>query len=242
MRLAYKSRGAGSELLQTASINDMGGEVMRAVYMLTAMCVGLFLVAGCVAHTKPSGSADTRAAVKDELIAESVDWGGIAKEAGRAMLDSPLFLEYLDAYKIDTMRAGALSDVSGDVAASAQLVKPDTRPLVSLSDIQNNTSEHIDMEMMTEQLRTVLNDSRVLRFNTRGSKENTTGEESSVKGAEQNSAEQGGAKVDLSLSGKITERAAVGGNGSGMSYSLNMILTDVHSGETVWTYDREFKR
>ncbi|MBQ4106587.1 MAG: hypothetical protein IJC73_03300 [Lentisphaeria bacterium] len=219
--------------------------------LLMLSATGLLLASGCATSSDYVEATDTTVAVKNVDRMSSSDWVVITQEAGQALLNSPLFDEYLAAYKIDAEQT---------ILDAAQAGKPLTtreklnvrKPLLMLSTIQNNTSEHIDSRLLTERLREILFNSGKVRFTSYAA-----GEGQSIDGAtaavrtlqhdpnvnQSTVAKKGKVNAyDLSLSGSIIKQSAQAGRDREISYTFSLILTDNVTGEGVWAYTREIKR
>ena len=225
---------------------------MKLNKMLIGAIASSILLAGCA--TTQSGyvdANDTTIAAKNKNRMSSSDWVIISQEAGNAMLTSPLFQEYLEAFKIDAAAAMKDAEAAGEkVTTREKLVA--TKPVLMLSTIQNNTGEHIDSKLMTERLREVLFNSGKVRFTTYAAGEGQNIDEASagaralvydpnIKRRTLKTTNSVNA-YDLSLGGSIIKQTAQEGRLNEISYTFSLTLTDTATGEGVWTYTKEIKR
>ena len=222
----------------------------RFVSLLLSAAV-LALIAGCGTTSDYVDASDTTAAVKNANRMSSSDWVVITEQAGRALLTSPQFDEYLAAYRIDAEKALRDAEQSGTAVSARERLNA-LKPLLMLSTIQNNTGEHIDARLLTERLREVLFNSGKVRFTTYAAGEGQsidpgTGAVRQLQydpNVNQRTVAQKG-KVnayDLSLSGAIIKQTASSGRDRELSYTFTLTLTDNVTGEGVWAYTREIKR
>ena len=171
----------------------------------------------------------------------------ISQEAGNALLSSPLFAEYLEAYRIDAEKALKKAEAAGEELSTREKMTA-MKPLLMLSTIQNNTSEHIDAKLMTERLREVLFNSGKVRFTTYAAGEGQS-IDSATAAARQLQHDPNVNKrtlmkkgkvnaYDLSLSGVIIKQTAQDGRANELSYTFSLTLTDNNTGEGVWAYTK----
>ncbi len=221
-------------------------------FMLSALAA-LTLLVGCTSTT-PSDyvdATDTTIAVKNRNRMSSSDWMIISQEAAQALLTSPLFQEYLTAYQIDAENILQEAEAAGDKLTTREKLTYG-KPLLMLSVIENNTSEHIDSKLMTERLREVLFNSGKVRFTTYVAGEGQSFDDATAYARElhndpnvnQRTVMKKG-KVnayDLSLAGVIIRQTARAGRENEISYMFSLTLTDSNTGEGVWAYTKEIKR
>ncbi len=139
---------------------------MKLNRLLIGGVAATLLLAGCV--STPSGyvdANDTTQAAKNRNRMSSSDWVIITENAGNALLTSPLFQEYLEAYKIDADAALKEAEAAGEKMSAREKITAH-KPLLILASIKNNTGEHIDSKLLTERLREVLFNSGKVRFTT----------------------------------------------------------------------------
>lgn len=222
-----------------------------AFAVILAGSVALMLVAGCATTSEYVDSSNTTVAVKNLDRMSSSDWVLITQEAGNALLSSPLFAEYLEAYSIDAKKALQKAEAAGEEITTREKLTRQ-KPLLMLSTIQNNTSEHIDSKLMTERLREILFNSGKVRFTTYAAGEGqivdaaTAGarelqRDPNVKKSSLMKKNQVNA-YDLTLGGAIIKQTAQSGRDNELSYTFTLTLTDSRTGEGVWAYTKEIKR
>ena len=223
---------------------------MKHMLLLPAAAFAVFL-SSCGTDSHYVDATDTTVAVKNKTRMSSSDWVLITQEAGNALLSSPLFEEYLAAYKLDAEAAFKKAEESGVKMTAREKISA-MKPLLMLSTIQNNTSEHIDSKLLTERLREILFNSGKVRFTTYAA-----GTDQSIDAAtgqardlsrdpninKETALKKGTVHAyDLSLAGVIIKQTAQDGRNNEMSYTFSLTLTDNSTGEGVWTYTKEIKR
>ncbi len=219
--------------------------------LISGLAAIALLTGGCATQSSYVDASDTTAAVKNKDRMSSSDWVVISQEAGNALLNSPLFEEYLTAYKIDSEKAMKEAEAAGEELSTREKLTA-SKPLLMLSTIQNNTSEHIDSKLMTERLREVLFNSSKVRFTTYAAGDGQ-GIDSATADARQLKKDSNVRKstvmkkgkvnaYDLSLAGVIIKQTAKDGRANELSYTFSLTLTDSNTGEGVWTYTKEIKR
>ena len=225
--------------------------MMKIITVIPAGCAALALLAGCATSSEYVDASDTTIAVKNKDRMSSSDWVIISQEAGNALLSSPLFAEYLEAYRIDAEKALKKAEAAGEELSTREKMTA-MKPLLMLSTIQNNTSEHIDAKLMTERLREVLFNSGKVRFTTYAAGEGQS-IDSATAAARQLQHDPNVNKrtlmkkgkvnaYDLSLAGVIIKQTAQDGRANELSYTFSLTLTDNNTGEGVWAYTKEIKR
>ncbi len=211
----------------------------------------LLFGAGCGTPSDYVDATDTTIAVKNKDRMSSSDWVVITQEAGNALLSSPLFAEYLEAYRMDADKLLKQAEAGGEQFSSREKLTL-LKPLLMLSVIQNNTSEHIDTRLLTERLREVLFNSGKVRFTTYAAGVEQSTDAATVVARtlrnDPNVNQRTVAKTgkvnayDLSLSGVIIKQTAQDGRANEISYTFSLTLTDTQTGEGVWAYTKEIKR
>ena len=224
---------------------------MRKTLFISAVCGAAALLAGCATESHYVDATDTTIAVKNKNRMSSSDWVVITQDAGNALLSSPLFEEYLQAYKIDAEAAMKEAEAAGEKLTTREKISA-MKPLLMLSGIQNNTSEHIDSKLLTERLREILFNSGKVRFTTYAAGEGQSIDAATAQARElskdPNVKKRTAMKknsvhaYDLSLGGVIIKQTAQSGRENEMSYTFSLTLTDSSTGEGVWTYTKEIKR
>lgn len=224
---------------------------MRKKLFISAVCGAAAVLAGCSTESHYVDATDTTIAVKNKNRMSSSDWVVITQDAGNALLSSPLFEEYLQAYKIDAEAAMKEAEAAGEKLTTREKISA-MKPLLMLSGIQNNTSEHIDSKLLTERLREILFNSGKVRFTTYAAGEGQSIDAATAQARElskdPNVKKRTAMKknsvhaYDLSLGGVIIKQTAQSGRENEMSYTFSLTLTDSNTGEGVWTYTKEIKR
>ena len=98
---------------------------MKLIPLIPVGCAALALLAGCATSSEYVDASDTTIAVKNKDRMSSSDWVIISQEAGNALLSSPLFAEYLEAYRIDAEKAMKKAEAAGKMV---RVYVPETRP------------------------------------------------------------------------------------------------------------------
>lgn len=123
-----------------------------------------------------------------------------------------------------------------------------TKPLVTISDIKNKTSEFIDTRSITDSIRTQLLKSGTLRFATDidGMKNQTD------ELARQNQSglykKQGSAKMgkmqgaQYRIEGNITSIVKRGSDVKDVYYKFSLIMTDTENGTIEWADEKEIRK
>ena len=223
---------------------------MKFLLLLSAVAAVLFTVS-CETDSQYVDATDTTVAVKNKNRMSSSDWVLITQDAGNALLASPLFQDYLDAYRIDAEAAIRDAEAAGEKITTREKLTA-MKPLLMLSTIQNNTSEHIDSKLLTERLREILFNSGKVRFTTYAAGSGQSIDAATAQARQlrhdpnikKRTAQQKGTvhAYDLSLAGVIIKQTAQDGRNNEMSYTFSLTLTDNSTGEGVWTYTKEIKR
>jgi uncharacterized protein (TIGR02722 family) len=122
------------------------------------------------------------------------------------------------------------------------------KPTITLSDIKNKTSEHIDTRAIALKIRTQLAKSQVVRFMsdkadeahalTELQRQGQSGRYKASKSVKMGNAE--GAKY--SLYGEITSIVKRADDIKNVDYILNLTLEDLDSSEIVWTEEKEIRK
>ena len=214
----------------------------------SSAAAAMLLLAGCGTSSEYVNANDTTVAVKNKDRMSSSDWVVITQEAGNALLASPLFAEYLSAYRMDADEAIRASNEKLSTREKLNYYKP----LLMLSTIQNNTGEHIDTRLLTERLREILFNSGKVRFTTYAAGRGQTIDSATANVRDlayddnvktSTVAKKGKVKAyDLSLGGAIIKQTARDGRANELSYTFTLTLTDNETGEGVWSYTKEIKR
>lgn len=122
------------------------------------------------------------------------------------------------------------------------------KPTITISDIKNKTSEHIDTRAIALKIRTQLSKSQTVRFMndkadekhalTELQRQGQSGRYKSSKTVKMGNAE--GAKY--SLYGEITSIVKRADDVKNIDYILNLTLEDLDSSEIVWTEEKEIRK
>ncbi|MDD5214019.1 MAG: penicillin-binding protein activator LpoB [Methylococcales bacterium] len=122
------------------------------------------------------------------------------------------------------------------------------KPTITISDIKNKTSEHIDTRAIALKIRTQLSKSQAVRFMgdkadeshalTELQRQGQSGRYKASKSVKMGNAE--GAKY--SLYGEITSIVKRADDVKNIDYILNLTLEDLDSSEIVWTEEKEIRK
>jgi uncharacterized protein (TIGR02722 family) len=122
------------------------------------------------------------------------------------------------------------------------------KPTITVSDIKNKTSEHIDTRAIALKIRTQLQKSQTVRFMsdkadekhalTELQRQGQSGRYKASKTVKMGNAE--GAKY--SLYGEITSIVKRADDVKNIDYILNLTLEDLDSSEIVWTEEKEIRK
>lgn len=128
------------------------------------------------------------------------------------------------------------------------ITKSREKPTITISDIKNKTSEHIDTRAIALKIRTQLSKSQVVRFMgdkadekhalTELQRQGQSGRYKASKTVKMGNAE--GAKY--SLYGEITSIVKRADDIKNVDYILNLTLEDLDSSEIVWTEEKEIRK
>lgn len=122
------------------------------------------------------------------------------------------------------------------------------KPTITISDIKNKTSEHIDTRAISLKIKNQLLKSQVVRFMsdkmdekhalTELQRQGQSGRYKASKTVKMGNAE--GAKY--SLYGEITSIVKQAGDVKNIDYILNLTLEDLDSSEIVWNEEKEIRK
>lgn len=140
----------------------------------------------------------------------------------------------------------AASSAVQDLLQNGALDKVSKPPAVLvLSRIVNNTSQQIDMDLLTQKIRVALLNSGKATFTTTMGLGGTA-EDPMAKGMQQQNEFMNDSKPqplpDFSLSGKIIETKARSGDTRQTTYSFQLTLTDSKTGLAVWANEKEITK
>ena len=140
----------------------------------------------------------------------------------------------------------AANDATSDLLASGRLDKVANPPaVIAISRIVNNTSQQIDLALLTKKIRVaLLNSGKAQTTTTLGL--DGTAEDPMAKGLQQEaqfkSDQQTTRTPDFTLSGKIIQTVARDGSTSQSTFSFQLSLTDARSGLAVWEGEKEITK
>ena len=122
------------------------------------------------------------------------------------------------------------------------------KPTITISDIKNKTSEHIDTRAIALKIRTQLSKSQAVRFMgdkadekhalTELQRQGQSGRYKASKSVKMGNAE--GAKY--SLYGEITSIVKRADDIKNIDYIINLTLEDLDSSEILWTEEKEIRK
>jgi uncharacterized protein (TIGR02722 family) len=138
--------------------------------------------------------------------------------------------------------ADAADTMIQSLIESGELDKAGTQPaVIAMSRIKNNTTEQIDVDMLTKKIRTALNKSGKARTTTTvglgGKAEDPLAKGEGQRAEFFNDGDDPAvkqARPQFTLSGKIIEDRAKAGSTRQTSYIFQLSLTDVKNGLAVW--------
>jgi len=137
----------------------------------------------------------------------------------------------------------AADTMTSELLASGALDKVSNPPAVlAISRIVNNTSQQMDMDLLTKKIRVALLQSgKAVTTTTVGL--GGTAEDPMAKGIQQEndfkSDQQSTRTPDFTLSGKIIQLAVKAGNTSQSTFSFQLSLTNPKTGLAVWEGEKE---
>lgn len=215
---------------------------------LLAAGSSIFLLAGCGSGPRMMDANDTSTNPRSMHQIVSEDWVEISRKGADAVLRSPVFDDYLAAYRDRAVAAYTKEHPGAEVPSSIRRAKP----LLMLSVIQNNTDEHINTQLMTERISEQLLNSGKVRLTSAAAGAGQLLDPASAQARQLATASDFDQKTvlkkgtlkayDLSLSGTIIKQTASVGRARTLSYFFSLILTDNRTGEVVWKYTDELKR
>ena len=216
--------------------------------LLFAAGSSIFLLAGCGSGPRMMDANDTSTNPRSMQKIVSEDWVEISRKGVDAVLKSPVFDDYLTAYRETAVDAYAKAHPGAEIPVSVKRAKP----LLMLSVIQNNTDEHINTQLMTERISEQLLNSGKVRLTSAAAGAGQLIDPASSQARQLSKASDFDQKTvlkpgtlkayDLSLSGTVVKQTASVGRARTLSYFFSLILTDNRTGEVVWKYTDELKR
>ncbi len=221
---------------------------MKNIALSFAAGISLAMLAGCGSGPRMMDANDTSSNPRSMQQIVSEDWVEISRKGVESLLKSPVFDEYLQTYREDSVAAYAKQNPGKDIPASVKRSKP----LLMLSVIQNNTDEHINTQLMTERISEQLLNSGKVRLTSAAAGAGQLIDPASSQARQLSKASDFDQKTvlkpgtlkayDLSLSGVVIKQKAAVGRKRTLSYFFSMLLTDNRTGEVVWKYTDELKR
>ena len=139
------------------------------------------------------------------------------------------------------------------VASMQQIVDLDeygyanTRPVLDVFPVKNNTSQHLDMKSFTDSLRSSLLKTRMFRFVDRSTSQNdvTIMNEQALGGlTDPTKAIQMGQQsaAQMTITGELSEMKTQAGRVTDAYYKFSLQLKDLRTGELVWTDEKEIRK
>lgn len=130
---------------------------------------------------------------------------------------------------------------------SPALSEAKKRPLITMSEVKNKTSEYIDTKAITDTIRTQLTKSGLVKFAVDISEmQNQTDELNRQNSGlyKKNSAKKVGqmAGADFRLDGSITSIVKKSSSLKDVYYKFNLNLVDVESGVLEWSDEKEIRK
>ncbi len=141
--------------------------------------------------------------------------------------------------------------IANELAASVFLAKADEAPIMMIAGVQNRTSEYVDTKSLSDRIRTLLFKTKTVRFVNAARRTDLLKEQGyqAAHATPESQAEVGRQLgANYMLSGALAEMKNRSGRQVRMSrkelnyYKLTMEVTDLTSGELVWTTEEEFAR
>jgi uncharacterized protein (TIGR02722 family) len=122
------------------------------------------------------------------------------------------------------------------------------KPTITIADIKNKTSEHIDTRSIALKIKTQLSKSQTVRFMTdkaddAGSLTELQRQSQSGLYKQSKAAKPGNREAaKYRLHGEITSIVKRAGDIKNIDYILNLTLEDVDAGEDVWSEEKEIRK
>ena len=160
--------------------------------------------------------------------------------------DDPERVELLDD-KFNEADMQAMSQTIVDsITACPEITDAKKKPTVIVDLVKNNTEEHIDIEMLTDKIRTALSKKRTVKFIDKSARE-TMDEEyryneagNVAKEKMKSRGKQTGA--DYLMRGALATNVQQVGNDKFIYYKLTMHLTNVETSEIDCTEEKEIRK
>ena len=121
------------------------------------------------------------------------------------------------------------------------------RPVLDIEPMKNRSQMIVDMQSITDSVRTRLIRSRLFRFvdrSTAGADITIMDEQAQLGLANQRKAIRPGQQsaAEMYLTGSLTDMVTHAGRATDHYYKFTMILKDLRSGEIVWTDEQEIRK
>jgi len=148
---------------------------------------------------------------------------------------------------VEAMVESMLSDEVIFTSFANTTAGDDKRPIIDIEPMQNRTSHHIDMAMITEGIRTQLIRSRKFRFTSRassGTDAEILDEQANAGLVDPNKAVRAGQQIaaQMYLTGSLSEIRNQSGRTTDQYFRFTMTLKDLRTGEIAWTDEKEIRK
>jgi uncharacterized protein (TIGR02722 family) len=160
--------------------------------------------------------------------------------------DDPTRVELLDDKFNEADMQSMADTIVTSIIACPEVEKAAQRPVVIVDRVKNNTEEHIDIQSMTDKIRTALIKSRKVRFVDKDARE-TLDEEyryNEAGNVAANKAKSRGKQTgaDYLMRGAIATNIQQVGNNKFIYYKLTMNLVNLESSEIDCTEEKEIRK
>ncbi len=159
--------------------------------------------------------------------------------------DDPTRVELLDD-KFNEADMQSMADTIVKAVVACPEIGADKRPVVIVDQVKNNTEEHIDMQSLTDKIRTALIKTRRVKFVDKEARE-TLDEEyryneagNVAKEKQKKRGKQTGA--DYVMRGAMATNIQQVGNDKFIYYKLTMNLTNLETSEIDCTEEKELRK
>jgi penicillin-binding protein activator len=130
---------------------------------------------------------------------------------------------------------------------ASPVIQEQSRPVVQVASVQNNTSEHIDTQSITDKIRTTLIQSGKVRFSAAESRNEVIDELEYQRGSgyvDAQTRKQVGKQVgaDFLLTGEISSIAKHRGKVRDLYYKINLNLVNLETGLIDWADEKEIRK
>lgn len=171
---------------------------------------------------------------------------GGPKAFTKGSYDDPERVELLDD-KFNEADMQAMSEtIVNSITACPEIKEAKKRPTVIVDLVKNNTEEHIDIEMLTDKIRTSLSKNRSVKFIDKSARE-TMDEEyryNEAGNVHKDKLKKRGNQTgaDYLMRGALATNIQQVGNDKFIYYKLTMHLTNVESSEIDCTEEKEIRK